>query len=58
MEYAAGGTGVVFSSGELEEILEKADRVLVFYNGSLVRNVRTCDTSLEELGQAIAGKAG
>jgi simple sugar transport system ATP-binding protein len=58
MDYAAKGAGVVFSSAELEEILEVADRVLVFFNGSLVSNVRTCDTSMGELGQAIAGKAG
>jgi simple sugar transport system ATP-binding protein len=58
IEYANKGAGVVFSSAELEEILEVADRVLVFYNGSVVRDVRTCDTSMGELGQAIAGKVG
>lgn len=58
INYATKGAGVVFSSAELEEILEVANRVLVFYNGSLVRDVRTCDTSVGELGQAIAGKAG
>ena len=54
--YAARGTSIVFSSTELDEILQVADRVLVFFNGALVKDVKTCDTSLNELGQAIAGK--
>ena len=56
MSYAATGTSIVFSSTELDEILQVADRVLVFFNGAVVKDVRTCDTSLDELGQAIAGK--
>jgi len=53
---AAKGTGIVFSSSELEEIFEIADRILIFFNGHLVKDVRTCDTNLQELGRAIAGK--
>jgi ABC-type uncharacterized transport system ATPase subunit len=56
MSYAARGTSIVFSSTEIDEILQVADRVLVFFNGTLVKDVKTCDTSLNELGQAIAGK--
>jgi simple sugar transport system ATP-binding protein len=56
VEYTANGTSIVFSSAELEEILQVASRILVFYDGVVVRDVRTCDTTLEELGQAIAGK--
>jgi simple sugar transport system ATP-binding protein len=56
MSYAATGTSIVFSSTELDEILQVADRVLVFFNGVVVKDVKTCDTSLDELGQAIAGK--
>ncbi|MBN1103600.1 MAG: ATP-binding cassette domain-containing protein [Deltaproteobacteria bacterium] len=56
MEYVSRGTGIVFSSAELEEIIQVANRVLVFFNGALVRDVRTCDTNLDELGRAIAGR--
>jgi simple sugar transport system ATP-binding protein len=56
MEYAAGGTSIVFSSTELGEILEMADRVLVFFNGAVVKDVNTCETTLSELGPIIAGK--
>ena len=41
-----------------EEILEVADRVLVFYNGFLIKDVQVCDTTMGEIGQAIAGKGG
>lgn len=55
MDYAAKGATIVFSSSELEEILDVANRVLVFFNGDVVKDVRTCDITLNELGQAIAG---
>ena len=54
--YTAGGTSIVFSSAEMEEILQVADRVLVFFDGVVVKDVKACDTDLNELGQAIAGK--
>jgi simple sugar transport system ATP-binding protein len=50
-------TSIVFSSPELDEILMVADRVLVFFNGMIVRDVRTDETDLQDLGRAIAGKA-
>ena len=56
MAYAAQGTSIVFSSAELDEIFQMAGRVLVFFNGVVVKNVRTCDTTMEELAKAIAGK--
>jgi len=56
MTYAAQGTSIVFSSADLDEIFQMADRVLVFFNGVVVKDVRTCDTTMEELAKAIAGK--
>ena len=55
-EHAARGAGIVFSSPDLEEILQIADRVLVFFNGAVVKNVETCDITFNELGLVIAGK--
>lgn len=55
-EYTARGTCLIFSSAELDEIFQVADRILVFYNGMVVKDVRTCDTTLTEIGYAIAGK--
>jgi len=54
--HAAGGACIVFSSSELEEIVQVATRIVVFYDGRVVKEVQTCDTSLEELAQAVAGK--
>jgi simple sugar transport system ATP-binding protein len=56
MAYADEGTSIVFSSADLDEIFQMADRVLVFFNGVVVKDVRTCDTTMEELAKAIAGK--
>jgi len=56
MTYAAQGTSIVFSSAELDEIFRMADRVLVFFNGMVVKDAKTCDTTMGELAKAIAGK--
>jgi simple sugar transport system ATP-binding protein len=56
VSHAAEGACIVFSSSELEEIVQVATRVVVFYEGRVVKDVRTCDTSLEALAMAVAGK--
>jgi simple sugar transport system ATP-binding protein len=50
------GASILFSSVELDEVFGAADRVLVFFNGALIRDVRRCDTTPNEVVQAIAGK--
>jgi ABC-type uncharacterized transport system ATPase subunit len=54
--YVNRGTGIIFSSMELEEIIQVADRVVVFFDGAVVKDVRASDTDLNELGQAMAGR--
>lgn len=54
--YSQRGTGIVFSSAELEEILTVADRILVFFDGQIIKNVAASDTDVHDLGRAIAGK--
>lgn len=53
---ASKGTAVVFSSSELDEILAVADRVLVFFEGRMIVDIRTEDIDTMALGRAIAGK--
>ncbi|MBI5591450.1 MAG: ATP-binding cassette domain-containing protein [Deltaproteobacteria bacterium] len=48
--------GIVFSSTELDEILMIAHRILVFFDGQLIKDVDTSQTNIQELGKAIAGK--
>ena len=54
--YCLKRTSIVFSSSELDEILMVADRVLVFFDGQVIKDVRSAETSASELGKAIAGK--
>lgn len=49
-------TSLVFTSPELDEILMVADRVLVFYDGRVIKDVKTDEIDAGELGRAIAGK--
>lgn len=54
--YCRHMTSIVFSSSELDEILMVADRVLVFFNGRIIKDLETARTDVHELGMAIAGK--
>jgi simple sugar transport system ATP-binding protein len=54
--YCEGGTGIVFSSSELDEILMVAHRVLVFFNGHIIKEVAADQTDVNTLGRALAGK--
>jgi len=54
--YCRRRTGIVFSSSELDEILMVSDRVLVFFNGRIIKDVESAQTDVHELGMAIAGK--
>ncbi len=48
-------TSIVFSSSDLDEILEVANRVLIFFEGSIIKDLNTCETDRDELGRAISG---
>lgn len=49
-------TCIVFSSSDFDEVMTFADRVLVFYNGAVVRDLPTALADRQALGRAIAGK--
>jgi len=55
-QYCEHKACIVFSSSELDEILINADRVLVFFDGAIIKDVRADQTDVHELGRAIAGK--
>jgi simple sugar transport system ATP-binding protein len=57
LERRAEGTGIVFASADLEELLRYADRILVFFSGRMMAAVDSRTTSVPELGYLIAGKA-
>jgi len=51
------GTAIVFLSADLDEILDHADRVAVFFGGAMSAVHRVCDVNIEQLGYLIGGKA-
>lgn len=47
---------LLFASPDLEEIMEHAARVLVFFDGRIILDKRTCDTDFNEVSRAITGQ--
>lgn len=48
-------TGIFFTSSDLDEILLFSDRVLVFFEGRIIKSLQTAETDITELGRAVAG---
>jgi ABC-type uncharacterized transport system ATPase subunit len=55
-KYCLNKTSIIFSSSELDEILMVAHRILVFFDGRIIKDVKSEETNASELGKAIAGK--
>jgi simple sugar transport system ATP-binding protein len=49
------GTGIIFSSAELDEIVAYSDRILVFYDGQIVEISDVPNITVEQLGHYIGG---
>ena len=50
------GACIIFSSSELDEIMTVANRILVFFDGRIIKDTPSEQTTLQELGHAIAGQ--
>jgi simple sugar transport system ATP-binding protein len=50
------GTAIMFISPDLDEIIERSDRIAVFSGGMMSRIVDAKTTSAEELGHFIGGQ--
>jgi simple sugar transport system ATP-binding protein len=50
------GTAILFMSADLDEIIERSDRIAVFFGGRMSRIVDARSTSAEELGYMIGGE--
>ena len=55
-ERCAEGTTIVFMSADLDELLERSDRIVVFFGGRVLKVLDTDQTSVEELGHLIGGQ--
>jgi general nucleoside transport system ATP-binding protein len=49
------GTGIMFISADLDELLERSDRIAVFSGGMMSRVLDARQTSVDELGYLIGG---
>ena len=50
------GTAILFMSADLDEIIERSDRIAVFFGGRMSRIVEARQTSVDELGHLIGGE--
>jgi len=51
------GTAILFMSSDLDEIIDRSDRIAVFSGGKMSRVLETKKTSVEEVGYLIGGQA-
>jgi simple sugar transport system ATP-binding protein len=56
LERRARGTTIVFTSADLDEILEYSDHILVFSGGRVAQALNARETSVRQLGELIGGK--
>ncbi len=50
------GTAIMFMSADLDELLERSDRIAVFSGGVMSRVLHASEASVEELGHLIGGQ--
>ena len=50
------GTAIIFISADLDEIVERSDRIAVFSGGEMLKVVSAAETNVEELGHLIGGQ--
>jgi general nucleoside transport system ATP-binding protein len=51
-----GGTTLLFTSSELDEIMQYSDRILIFSGGKVSEPIPTAELTLERLGSLIGGR--
>ena len=51
-----GNMELYLDSADLDEIIERSDRIAVFSGGEMLKIVDVIDTSVEELGHLIGGQ--
>lgn len=50
------GTTILFTSSDLDEIMQYSDRVIVFSGGNVSEPINTAELTADKLGQMIGGK--
>ncbi len=52
----ADGTAILFTSTDLDELVDHSDRIVVFSGGAMSRPVSAADVTCEQLGYLIGGR--
>jgi simple sugar transport system ATP-binding protein len=55
-ERRSDGTAIVFLSADLDEVVDRSDRIAVFSGGKMSRIVNANETNVDELGHLIGGQ--
>jgi simple sugar transport system ATP-binding protein len=55
LERRAGGTALLFISADLDELLERSDRIVVFSGGSMTEPIDATRMTVDQLGHLIGG---
>jgi simple sugar transport system ATP-binding protein len=53
-----GGTAIIFTSSDLDEIMQYSDRVIVFSGDAVSEPIDVAELTVDRLGQMIGGKFG
>ncbi len=56
LERTKQGTAIIFLSSDLEELLDRSDRILVFFGGQVSAPLNAREVNVEQLGELIGGK--
>ncbi len=56
LERRRDGTALLFISADLDELLERSDRIVVFSGGVMVGPLEAADMTVEQLGYLIGGR--
>jgi simple sugar transport system ATP-binding protein len=56
MQRVEEGTAIIFMSADLDELIERSDRIAAFSGGAMSRIVNAQETTAEELGYLIGGE--
>jgi ABC-type uncharacterized transport system ATPase subunit len=51
------GTSILFISADLDEVIDRSDRIAVFSGGKMSRVVEARETNVDELGHLIGGES-
>lgn len=56
LERRKQGTAILFTTADLDELLQYSDRILVFFAGQVIETVSATEVTAEQLGYLIGGK--